>query len=314
MSRHRQHETAVPSLAVPPPARLTEPRSAVTNVLRLQRLVGNHAVASTLAPGADVSAASRAAPVVQRAGPTRQENLAALADELAAAEADPAAWRDVALRLNGFDRNDLPAICREIPDQQLQSARTAVERYLSGWPGQPAILRAIDARASHARVAVRPMGSSVWAAYSQVGYNVWSGEDQKNLVWAHIGGSVGKKYENGNTCAARVSWSLNHAGYPVVGGERNDPRKQFRGKKGDGLNYIVWVPSLQGYLTRQWGQPDALLGTNSEVLDFEATLAPDEVAVFAGPHHSGLIRQGYTDAYVMSDPGVMPVAVWKLPQ
>ena len=147
-----------------------------------------------------------------------------------------------------------------------------------------------------------------------MGYNVWSGESLKNKVWEHIGGSVGKKYVGGNTCAARVSWSFNNGGYPIAGaGETNDSGTTYKGKKGDGKNYVVWVPSLQNYLTSRWGKPDKTLASNAEAVAFEATLNPGEVAVFAGPHHSGLIMQGYSDAYVKSDPGVMPVDVWKLP-
>jgi hypothetical protein len=42
-------------------------------------------------------------------------------------------------------------------------------------------------------------------------------------------------------------------------------------------------------------------------------LLEGQVAVFAGVHHSGLIKKGYNREYVLSDPGVMPVVAWKLP-
>ncbi|MGH3822719.1 MAG: T6SS effector amidase Tae4 family protein [Pseudonocardiaceae bacterium] len=292
----------------------TGPPWIVASILRFQRLAGNGAVASALAGRERATASVNALGAIQRANPTRAENIAALRSELAGAETDPAKWKDVALRLNGFDKGDLPAICAEIPATQLQAARSAVERYLPGWPTQTAILAALDARARKKKVSLRPLGSSIWAAYSQVGYNVWSGPGLKNKVWEHIGGSVGKRYAGGDTCAARVSWSFNYGGFPITGrGETNDSKKTYKGKKGDGKNYIVWVPSLQSYLTSQWGKPDAMLRSNAEAIAFEAILRPGEVAVFAGPHHAGLFMQGYDDAYVKSDPGVMPVAVWKLP-
>lgn len=292
----------------------TGPSGIVASILRLQRLAGNDAVASALTRRENATSSANVLGVIQRANPTRAENIAALKNDLTDAETDPAKWKDVALRLNGFDKGDLRNICALIPDTQLQAARSAVERYLPGWPIQTAILGALDARAKKKNVSLRPLGSSIWAAYSQVGYNVWSGENMKNNMWEHIGGSVGKKYFGGNTCAARVSWALNYGGFPISGrGETNKSETTFKNKRGDGKIYIVWVPSLQSYLTSQWGNPDEIISSNDEAKVFEAKLQPGEVAVFAGPHHSGLLMQGYSDAYVKSDPGVMPVAVWKLP-
>jgi hypothetical protein len=290
------------------------PTSVFASILRLQRLAGNAAVASALAASKSAPASASSLGTVQRATPTRDENIAALKNELADAKADPAKWKDVALRLNGFDVGDMSNVCALIPNADLQAARSAVERYLSGWPGQQAIIAAVDARAKKQHVSVRPLGSSIWSAYSKVGYNVWSGEEMKNNVWEHIGGSVGKRFVGGNTCAARVSWAFNYGGFPISGaGTKNDPQTKFKNKTGDGMTYIVWVPSLQSYLTSHWGKPDAHLSSNAEATTFEAKLRPGEVAVFAGPHHSGLIMQGYSDAYVKGDPGVMPVDVWKLP-
>lgn len=317
---HRVPDHRITPGIAPVPDREDQAKGAV-EVLRLQRLAGNVAVASALAgrdvavtPPTSARVVQRAAGMVQRTPPTRAENFEALRLELKDASIDPSKWKAVALRLNGLDRGDLPMACLEIPKTRLQAARTAVEQFLAGWPAQSAILAALDARARKAGVAMRPTGSSIWAAYAQVGYNVWSGEGQKNEVWKHLGGSVGKKYLGGNTCAARVSWALNYGGFPVTGrGEINDPSTTFAGKKGDGKTYIVWVPSLQSHLTSVWGRPDTVLRSNAAAVAFENSLGPNDVAVFAGPHHSGLIKKGYSDAYVKSDPGVMPVAVWKLP-
>jgi hypothetical protein len=69
---------------------------------------------------------------------------------------------------------------------------------------------------------------------------------------------------------------------------------------------------MQTYLTAKWGKPDATLRDAQEAANFEATLRPDQVAVFAGAHHSGLIKQGYRSDYIWGDPTVMPVVAWKL--
>jgi hypothetical protein len=195
---------------------------------------------------------------------------------------------------------------------QLQKTRTAVEQVLAGWPNQQTILTALDAAAHDKKSALRPASSSIWAAYSQVGYNVWSGEPMRNKVWEHIGGSIGKRLEGENTCAARVSWAFNNGGFAISGGRKfyNDPKVTYKGNKGDGKFYIVGAGNMQDYLTALWGKPDAMLLDNAAATTFEASLQPGQVAVFAGFHHSGIIRQGYSDAYVKSDPGVMPVAAW----
>jgi hypothetical protein len=234
----RDYERRVQA-ARPPERGSTAPgrTSAAAKILELQRLAGNSAVRSARAGTGPSTTSAGAQIVLQRADPTRAENIAALQFELAAAAAGATKWQAVALRLNGFARADLLAICSLIPDTQLQAARSAVERH---------------------------------------------------------------------------RWSFNYGGFPVSGGQTNDPNKAYTGKKGDGRNYIVWVPTLQNYLTSLWGKPDALLASNAEAVAFEAMLAPGEVAVFSGPHHSGLIMQGYSDAYVKSDPDVMPVSAWKL--
>ncbi|MFW0783562.1 hypothetical protein AAFP35_03500 [Gordonia sp. CPCC 206044] len=154
-----------------------EATGAAADLARLQRSAGNRAAGSTVA----------------REAPTRAENIAALKAEVAAAQSDPSKWKDVAVRLNGFAASDMNNAVAYIPSDRLQVARTAIEVHLSGWPGQAAILTALDGRARSKKVPVRPTGSAVWAAYSQIGYNVWSGKDQVNNVWEFIGGSIGRK-------------------------------------------------------------------------------------------------------------------------
>jgi hypothetical protein len=252
--------------------------------------------------------------LVQRQSPTREEMLLALRTELADAATDPSRYQNVALRLNGFNRADIKRLTAGLSVEQMRGTRAAVEHFLAGWPEQQTILDALDGAARAKGARLRPQSSSIWAAYSRVAYKVL----QKQMVWEFVGGSVGKGFENENTCATRVSYAFNYGGYPIQGAKsgwsyRNDPKTVYRGKAGDGLKYIVSAPYMQEYLTNKWGPPEATLRTNADARTFEATLLADQIAVFAGIHHSGIIKHGYADAYVLSDPGVMPVVAWKLP-
>jgi hypothetical protein len=49
------------------------------------------------------------------------------------------------------------------------------------------------------------------------------------------------------------------------------------------------------------------------VKTLEGSLADGQMAIFAGPHHSGIIAKAHEDAYAKYDPDVMPVSAWKLP-
>jgi hypothetical protein len=164
----------------------------------------------------------------------------------------------------------------------------------------------------------RMSSAAFWGAYQQIGYNVWKGEQQRHDVWAFVGGAIGKSFDGENTCATRVSYALNYGGSPIAGFNqktsfRNWSSVEFEGKKGDDKNYIVGAPQMSDYFTKQMGPPDAHLTTGQQGKDFEKTLTSGQCAVFAGDHHSGLIKDsGYSDPYVKDDPEVLPVNVWKL--
>lgn len=164
----------------------------------------------------------------------------------------------------------------------------------------------------------RPDSSSFAAAYAKIGYNVWRGEEARHNVWAFVGGSVGKTFDNQNTCATRVSYGLNYGGAPIEHfnnstSYHNYSSVVFEGKAGDDKNYIVGAPAMNAYLARNYGPPDAHLTTGQEGLDFEKTLPAGKAAIFAGVHHSGMIKDSSArDPYVMSDPDVLPVDAWKL--
>jgi hypothetical protein len=163
-----------------------------------------------------------------------------------------------------------------------------------------------------------PTSAGFWGAYSKIGYNVFTGEDAKHDVWKFIGGSVGKLFDGQNTCATRVSYGLNNGGAPIKGFNNrttyhNDPKTVFEGKAGDDMNYNVSAPDMGVYLGKTIGPRSGHASVNADAEAFEKTLGKDDCAIFAGPHHSGLIKgSGYRDAYVMTDPGVMPVDIWKL--
>lgn len=164
----------------------------------------------------------------------------------------------------------------------------------------------------------RPSSSSFLTAYSKIGYNVWKGEEQRHNVWAFVGGSVGKTFDGENTCATRVSYGLDYGGSPIKGFDNtfsyhNYSTVSFEGKAGDDQNYIVGAPAMATYFLKHYGAPDAHLSKGQDGLDFESRLPKDKCAVFAGTHHSGVIKDSsFRDPYVMSDPDVLPVDAWIL--
>jgi hypothetical protein len=164
----------------------------------------------------------------------------------------------------------------------------------------------------------RPDGDAFFTAYKVVGYNRWQGEDKTHEVWKFIGGSVGKTFDGGNTCATRVSYGMNYGGYPIKGAGKDNSffnlsSTVFEGKAGDDKSYIVGAPQMADYFGANYGPADARIASGEEARAFQKTLASGQCAVFAGPHHSGVIKDaGYEDPYVFTDPGVMPVRAWKL--
>jgi len=184
---------------------------------------------------------------------------------------------------------------------------------------------------------------------------------QANGPWEFIGGSVGKLFGASDpssppdglrmaqntcgTCAARLSWALNHcfAATAVESGVipsvqagggtvfRNDPNVTYGGNAGDAMNYIVGAPAMHLYLTNQWGAPDTRLSnldvyatdpvtgsrtrtSEGDASALRAKLGPNKIAVFAGAYHVGVISQQLrTDDYIYYDPHVVPAVAWILP-
>lgn len=186
------------------------------------------------------------------------------------------------------------------------------------------------APATSPKAGSRPDSAAIWAAYDPVKYRPggsgsWAGLAQDE-VWDKIGGHVGNAFgPKSNSCAARLSWALNYGGHPIkryeAGWTYPNPtdrvdRKGKSGNHGDGRKYIVSAFYMEKYLKSIWGRPDARVKTNAEAIDLATKLGADQIAVFAGVHHVGVMRQytvdGYKDPYVFTDKGVLPVSVWLL--
>lgn len=261
--------------------------------------------------GVDNTAGTR---LVQRQAvpPTRGEMIAALdADVL-----DGKSWKEVAVRLNGFNPDDVHRMIARMKLEQILHTRQAVTEHLAHWPRQTEILAALDSAARSRRqpAGSRPPSSTVWAAYEQVAYDVLS----KDQVWELVGGFVGKTQEGQDSCATRISWSLNHSGFPIVGRVDfiNFPNVTFKGKPGDGMSYDVNTGTLSRFLLSAFGKPDAEIRSSSSTADaeaLEASLGPGQIAIIVSAHHAGVIKVGYREDPVWHNASLGPFHAWKLP-
>ena len=222
-------------------------------------------------------------------------------------------WREVALRLNGFSVADVPRMLARMTLEQILDTRSAVTEVLANWPRQAELLAALETAAKSRRLprGSRPKSSTIWAAYRQVRYGVL----ERPQVWEVIGGSVGKALASQDSCAARVSWSLNNAGFPVRGTVDfiNSPHVTFKDKRGDGMGYAVNTSTLASFLTGAWGQPDTVIRTKSEGVALEGALGEGKIAIIVSPKHAGIIKAGYrADPFWVSE-SLGQFKVWKLP-
>lgn len=160
----------------------------------------------------------------------------------------------------------------------------------------------------------RPSSASFLNAYQKIDYiNATTAQ-----AWATVGGNVGKSFDDGNSCATRLSYGLNYGTAPIdtphngSWAYKNDSRTKFKGKAGDEKIYIIRAAKMRDYLRQKFGAPDATLKTGAEAEKFQKSLAPGQAAIFAGKGHAGVIVDGYKDPYVFTDPNVLPVDAWKL--
>jgi hypothetical protein len=155
----------------------------------------------------------------------------------------------------------------------------------------------------------RPKSADFWPCYAEVAQPL-----PRKEVWKLIGGFVGRKFQDGDSCAARVSWGLNGAGMKIPllktpPSFYNSPKETFNNKPGDGNNYIVGAPAMVTYLTGRWGTPVPLQNA-ADLAHMENSLAPGQCSVFAGKEHTGVIKKGYVDSVVADH---LPVDAWALP-
>ena len=319
MPHERVHDPSGEHAAAPP--RASAPLLAAPPI-------GNRALVSLIAQGRVVA---RQGATAVAAEPTREEKVAKFKAALADARDGTGTWDRVAVVLNGFNRADVARLTALLSKAELQTLRTATETELLawGWPVQH-VLEGIDDSIASKGAMVRPHSTSIWNAYDPVKYKPngpgsWAGLGAPE-VWDKIGGNVGNGFgPDSNSCAARLSYALNYGGMPIreqhdgfIYKNRTDrtDKKGASRRSGDGKKYIVSAWFMEDYLKKKWGKPDAKLKTNDDAKVFASALKPDQIAVFAGFHHVGVMRQytanGYKDAYVFTDPGVMPVSAWVL--
>ena len=242
----------------------------------------------------------------------REEMIEMLKDRLANKQ-----WRGVALTLNGFSLGDIKLMTNtKMTIHQMKQTRPAVEQLLiKGWPRTQPILDALDFSALTKGAKLRPQSNTIWSTYQSISYDVYN----KNVpgVWKFIGGSIGKDFDGENSCAARISYSMNYGGSDINNSDpgwiyKNNPAVSYEGKDGDNKKYILSAWYMMKYLKLKWGKWDKFIRKNAEAVDVRDSLKTNQIAVFAGAHHVGIIKQGYNEPYVYHDPGVMPVAVWVL--
>lgn len=248
---------------------------------------------------------------------TREAMIAAFYNEVRQGK-----WQEVALRLNGFNVDDVPRMITRMSLEEIAHTQRAVNQFLVDWPQQATILAALEAAAKSRkqRGDSRPPSSTVWVAYQEVAYPL-----DKYHVWAVIGGNVGKTLTGRDTCAARISRALNYGGFPIRSpyvDYINDRTAIFNGVPGDGMNYAVNTRTLENFLRSAFGPPDTEIRTRLDAEALERDLGSGQIAIAVSQSHAGIIKAlnsdglpGYREDPMWRKPrfGLGPFRVWKLP-
>ena len=152
----------------------------------------------------------------------------------------------------------------------------------------------------------RPSSAILWVQYQKVDYEAVDPTDKaaltrfwKNVIGGTFGawGAIPDQYGNPQeTCATRLSWSMNHAGLPIPASSKFNTWKNS-----DGAHYIPRAVNMHAYLTSIWGLPDDSViadDTGVSKQKIEGQLSSGQIAVFACSGHIGVIKSGYNDPYV----------------
>lgn len=103
----------------------------------------------------------------------------------------------------------------------------------------------------------RPRFSDLWKNYIN--------GKSANEVYTIIGGKVQQLYNENpisysNTCAIRMSRSLNYGGMPI--NKNKIPSKAYHAKGGDGHSYFFRVKDIEKFLELNFGKPELDIKTN----------------------------------------------------
>jgi RHS repeat-associated protein len=135
-------------------------------------------------------------------------------------------------------------------------------------------------------------------------YEDYSGPE----VWEEIGGSLEKRYGGENSCAARVSRTLNYVDlgdYEIPPGTPGGNRNW----DGDDKRYVISAEKMNEYLKDRFGPPSETLRSQGDLELLKIKLGHSGTAIVSSKGHVAVVTQDKEDPYVSSYLG----EVWVLP-
>jgi hypothetical protein len=158
-----------------------------------------------------------------------------------------------------------------------------------------------------------PPLATLWSTYAA---------GDKKAVAHQIGGQVATQITTAHwdTCAIRVSRSLNYSGAPIPpgGGGYNNPYQNDRKIRtiqgGDGMRYVYSTGDLMAYLTGRYGQPARFKGTTKgpEVAGYQGIIffSFTHVDLWNGKQCVGYLPEGFFGECTV---GGGEILIWQAP-